>query len=327
VIKRFPSLLATFAVSITVGLIPPTSRAIEEEAPPATKPAGDKKPTVAAKPSVSGLFKGNDKEAKLAHVSAHWREPFGDKPSILLVFTEKDHSKEPKPDFKARFGDFGSALVISLHEDGKIFGCEVVHTAHEKQGFSSVGEISSKNFKYADGQVAGEIMTDGKAEAFGETWEVKIKFVAPLGEIPDEFKPAEPEKPKKKEPNDKPKSTKPKPSKPTTPDDEPPSKPAAGGLNVKELPLPKDATDIEYKTLVQHLTFKSKTDVETLSAELVARLKAQGWEAEGKDLIRPHSTILKRKRGDATLSIFVKPEDGVSQVRIFTKGLVWDGKK
>ena len=64
-----------------------------------------KKPGPAAnvKPSVTGMFKGNGKEAKLAYVSAHWREPFNDKPSIVLVFTEKDHSKDKKPDFNAAF--------------------------------------------------------------------------------------------------------------------------------------------------------------------------------------------------------------------------------
>ncbi len=88
---------------------------------------GAKKPGPAAnvKPSVTGVFKGNGKEAKLAHVSAHWREPFSDKPSMVLVFIEKDHSKNEKPDFDAGFGKFGSALIISLHEDGDIFGCEV----------------------------------------------------------------------------------------------------------------------------------------------------------------------------------------------------------
>src|SRR5437667_9845968 len=135
-----------------------------------------KKPGPAAnvKPSVTGVFKGNGKEAKLAHVSAHWREPFNDKPSMMLVFTERDHSKDEKPDFDAGFGKFGSALIISLHEDGDIFGCQVVHTAHEKQkqGFSSIGTIKTNNFEFADGKVQGELTTDGPAEVFGQTWEV-----------------------------------------------------------------------------------------------------------------------------------------------------------
>ena len=95
-----------------------------------------KKPGPAAniKPTVTGMFKGNGKEAKIAYVSALWQEPFSDKQSIKILFTEKDHSKANKPAFDANFGKFGNALIISLHEDGSIFGCQVVHTAHKKQG-------------------------------------------------------------------------------------------------------------------------------------------------------------------------------------------------
>ena len=39
---------------------------------------------------------------------------------------------------------------------------------------------------------------------------------------------------------------------------------------------------------------------------------------------QPPSSILKRKRGVATLTIFVKPESGGSHVQIFTEGLSWD---
>ena len=150
-----------------------------------------KKPGPAAnvKPSVTGVFKGNGKEAKLAYVSAHWREPFSDKPSMDLVFTEKDHSKDKKPELSAAFGRFGSALIISLHDDGEIFGCQVVHSAHQKQGFSSIGSIHTNDFTFEGGKVEGELTTDGQVDTFGETWEVKIKFVAPLGRSQKSFSP------------------------------------------------------------------------------------------------------------------------------------------
>ena len=162
-------------------------------------PTSSKKPGPAAnvKPSVTGVFKGNGKEAKVAYVSAHWREPFNDEPGMVLVFTEKDHSKDKKPDFNAAFSKFGSALIISLHEDGGIFGCQVVHAAHEKKGFSSIGSIKTNNFTFEDGKVEGELTTDGQIDTFGETWEVNLKFVAPLGEIPPEFQPAAQKEPEK----------------------------------------------------------------------------------------------------------------------------------
>lgn len=130
----------------------------------------------AAEPQISGAFKGNGKDAKLAFVSAHQGEPFADKPTIVLVFTEMDHSKEKRPAIKAGFGDFGSALIITVQENGKIVGCEVAHKAHEKSGFSSLGSIAMSDFKNADGTISGKIKTDGVVETFKQKWEVDIKF-------------------------------------------------------------------------------------------------------------------------------------------------------
>jgi hypothetical protein len=97
-------------------------------------------------------------------------------------------------------------------------------------------------------------------------------------------------------------------------------------LNAKDLALTKDASDVEYKALVEQLGFKSKANVKSACAELSANLKAQGWTKQGSDLITPASAILKRKRGDAELTIFVKPEGGGSEVKMMTEGLAWDEK-
>jgi hypothetical protein len=284
-----------------------------ESLPPSKKPG----PAANVKPTVTGVFKGNGKDAKVAYVSAHWREPFSDKPSMVLVFTEKDHSKDKKPDFNAGFGKFGSALIVSLHEDGDIFGCEVAHSALKHQNFSSIGKINTNDFEYADGQVKGELATDGPADVFGETWEVNLKFVAPLGEIPKEFQPAVAKEPEANEPD------KSAANEPTT---ELSEKPANNQVNAKDLALTKDASDIEYMALVEQLRFKSKANVKSVCAELSANLKTQGWTKQGSDLITPASAILKRKREDAELTIFVKPEGGGSEIKIMTDGLAWDEK-
>jgi len=280
-------------------------------------------PAANVSPTVSGVFKGNGKDAKIAFVSARWGEPFSGKPGIVLVFSEKDHSKDKKPGFEASFGKFGSALAISVFEDGQIFGCQVAHSAHQKRGFSSVGNIEMSDFTFADGKVEGELTTNGQLEFFGETWEVKLKFVAPLGEIPKEFQVPESKK------EDKPAST--TPSKKSADDDEDDdddkedvaAKPKGDGLKVKELALTKDASDVEYKQVVEHVLFKSKSNVKAVCAELAAALKAQGWANDGTDMIQPQSSIMKRKRGGAKLTIFVKPDGGGSQVQMFTEGLNW----
>ena len=65
--------------------------------------------------------------------------------------------------------------------------------------------------------------------------------------------------------------------------------------------------------------------VKAVCAELAKNLKAQGWNKEDDDLITPASSILKRKHGEAELTIFVKPADsGGSEVKIMSEGLSWD---
>jgi hypothetical protein len=44
-------------------------------------------------------------------------------------------------------------------------------------------------------------------------------------------------------------------------------------------------------------------------------------------LVTRHSPIMWWKRGDAALTIFVKPEGGGSEVKIFTEGLAWEEKQ
>ncbi len=276
-------------------------------------------PAANVQPSVSGVFKGNGKDAHLAYVSAHWTEPFSDKTGILLVFTERDHSKVKKPDNDAMFGKFGDALIISLHEDGDIYGCQVVHSALKNKGFSSSGSIETTGFIYDAGKVEGEVTTNGAVDAFGETWEVKLKFVAPLGEIPKEFQVAEVAETKQA-------AAKPEKSREDDSGEKPATKPAVAGLNARELALTEDASDIEYKALVEQMNFKSKLPVKSACADLTANLKGQGWVKDGSDLITANSSILKRKRGPASLTIFVKPDEGGSKINLMTEGLSWSGQ-
>jgi hypothetical protein len=130
----------------------------------------------AADSEVSGIFKGNDQPAKLAFVSAHKGTPVSGKETIKLVFTEKDHSKDERPELKALFGDYGSALVIGIEPDGKVMTCDIAHEAHKQKPISSPASVKMNEFKSERGQISGKIATEGKAEAFGETWEVNLTF-------------------------------------------------------------------------------------------------------------------------------------------------------
>src|SRR5215469_156605 len=285
---------------------------------PATKPAA--RPASPVKPSVSGTFKGNGKPARLAFVSARPGEPFDGKPSILIVFTEKDHSKDPKPDFRAGFGDYGSALIVSTFEDGKIFGCQVAHAAHGKMPFSSLGSMRTAAFDLEDGRVEGEFVTDGEQKFFDKTWEVNLKFVAPYTPAKAASLAANPKPAAQLKPAQQPVKTTPaKKTGPDGTDDDKPAAKAAGALKVKDLALPKDLTDGVYKKIVEQITFKSATRHQALAAEISKKLAAQGWKSDGDDLVAAKSAILNRTRGAAKLTIFVKPAEKGSTVTIMTE--------
>jgi len=130
----------------------------------------------AADSEVSGIFKGNDQPAKLMFVSAHKGTPVAGKDTIKLVFTEKDHAKNERPDLKALFGDYGSALMIGIQPDGKVVTCDIAHEALKQKPISSPSSVKMSDFKNEGGQISGKLATDGKQEAFGQTWEVNLVF-------------------------------------------------------------------------------------------------------------------------------------------------------
>jgi len=109
-------------------------------------------------------------------VSARRGTAFAGTDTIKLVFTEKDHAKDERPDLKALFGDYGSALMIGIQPDGKVVTCDIAHEAHKQKPISSPSSVKMSEFKNERGQISGKLATDGKQEAFGQTWEVNLIF-------------------------------------------------------------------------------------------------------------------------------------------------------
>jgi hypothetical protein len=132
------------------------------------------------KPTVSGKFTGNGKNAAIKFVTVEEHEPFGGKEAITLLFTEKDPAKSRMLESDATVGNLGSALILKVYLDGGIFGCHVVHSAHKKKGFTRVGDIKISEFKLSRGNVSGHVTTGKEVESFGEKWEVDLTFAAPL---------------------------------------------------------------------------------------------------------------------------------------------------
>jgi hypothetical protein len=137
--------------------------------------------TLLAAAPVEGTYKANGKDGKLAFVLAKKDEPFSGKPVTMLIFSEKDASKDARPDFHAQMGNFGDALVVRLSQDGKewqIIGSELAHSALKHSGVSASGIMSVKDVTIANGEISGHLMTDAKADIFGEPIVVDLKFHA-----------------------------------------------------------------------------------------------------------------------------------------------------
>src|ERR1041384_1421875 len=105
---------------------------------------------------------------------------------------------------------------------------------------------------------------------------VRAERSMPLGALPRELQVAE--------------STKAKDTKPSISDksDEEAqsneSKPTTAALKAENPLLTKDAADVEDKSVVEQMEFKSKSNVKVVCAELTANLKAQGWSNAGADM-------------------------------------------
>jgi hypothetical protein len=275
---------------------------------------------------VNGKFTGNGKNAAIKFVAVEEHEPFSGKDAVTLIFTEKDPATAKKPSFDAMFGRLGSALVLNVFHDGGIFGCQVMHSAHQKQGFSSIGVINITDFKMTGGQVSGRVSTGKELDTFGEKWEVDLTFAAPL---PAKLRTGTSAAPG---PASSPAGTGAKGAgtadrstaveKPKT---ETKAAPTGPLISARKLPLPKDAVNVEFQDTVKQIQFTSARPVAAAAAEFSANLKQGGWKESGGSVSSKQSAILRREQGDAKLTIMVQPAGTGSTVKIFNEGWDWSG--
>lgn len=269
--------------------------------------------TPADQPTVSGTFLGNGKDGNIKHLVVTAREAFNDKGAIKLVFAEKDPAKSKNVDMDVTFNRLGSALMISVFKDGTIFGCVVSHTAHEKAGFSSLGEIKTEDFQVTDTQVSGRVTTGGERDAFGEKWAVDLQFSAPLPAgafavaAVEDTADARPMAAKEKAKTDEEAATTATGPKPA----------------VARLPLPDAARDVEYKAIVKQIAFSADAPVSTVAKEFSSKLAAQGWKEAPGSLMGKTNAILKRQLNGAELTAMVQPAAGGCTVKVFTEGFDW----
>lgn len=131
---------------------------------------------------ISGSFVGNGKNAKLAYLNARRDKTSSGEEIVLLTFTEKDPGADKKPDDKAAFGDYGSALVVRILKSGEVYGSEIRHSALSSPSFTSIGTLQVEGFKWDASGVSGKLTTRGPAKFFKDTWEVNLEFKTTLSQ-------------------------------------------------------------------------------------------------------------------------------------------------
>ncbi|MCY2964301.1 MAG: hypothetical protein NT069_11815, partial [Planctomycetota bacterium] len=88
----------------------------------------------------------------------------------------------------------------------------------------------------------------------------------------------------------------------------------------KDLPLPKDATEIEYDDFFESIKFISPSKVKAIEEFLTKELGERKWTKDATELDLETIVRMKFTQGKSSLQIDIRAEDSGSEVEIRTKG-------
>lgn len=95
----------------------------------------------------------------------------------------------------------------------------------------------------------------------------------------------------------------------------------------KDLPIPKDAKEVKYDDFFERIEFQSATPLDQLAEFYVTKLDPKTWSTSGTDVVTKTRVQLQRTSGKASVTVSIHRDDDVSEVKISTKGMVWDEVK
>ncbi len=280
--------------------------------------------TLAAEPvkdSARGVLQVDAKPHQIARAAAYPTKVF-DEEGYAVILCDHDFPVDKLKaslDKKGNDDDFflfQPHVTITFHKDGKAaFSNMWADNKSVSVGGSNLqGEITIN-----DGRASGKAtLTDSdKKDSFDVSFDLPLMKVTPLPPEPKKEK-----KPKKVAESTTSKSDQVTGKAPRAGE----TKSKTNDISAHTLPIPADATNVEFKQLVQMVHFESASDMKTTATFMIGKLAQQGWAKDGADLLASKSSILKRTRGDAKLTIFVKPNGAGSKVTIMSDGLSWEDK-
>ncbi|MBV9835095.1 MAG: hypothetical protein JO055_11855 [Alphaproteobacteria bacterium] len=113
--------------------------------------------------TVAGRFIAQKKTAKLAFVSAYET----DKDKLVIVATEKAHAASKTPARDAEFGEFGSAVTISLAKPGgAVSQAQLAHADFPQNPITLNNVVKGVDVKFAGDRVEGRFTTNGAQSMF-----------------------------------------------------------------------------------------------------------------------------------------------------------------
>jgi hypothetical protein len=99
----------------------------------------------------------------------------------------------------------------------------------------------------------------------------------------------------------------------------------ADAVKVDDLPFPLARGAVDFKKGTDRISYESTADVDTVAEAISDALAKQGWQTTGRDLGKL-TRIMKRSRGEATLSYTIHGQGQGSRISIGTRGLDWSAK-
>ena len=97
----------------------------------------------------------------------------------------------------------------------------------------------------------------------------------------------------------------------------------AVGFAASVIDAPAGASDVEYKAIVQQISFRADAPVASVAKDFAAKLGAQGWKEAPGSLMGKTNAILRRKLNGAELTAMVQPAAGGCTVKVVTQGFDW----
>jgi hypothetical protein len=97
--------------------------------------------------------------------------------------------------------------------------------------------------------------------------------------------------------------------------------------HARDLPIPDDATDVEYEDFFERIEFNCPLSVKAAADFLSENLEKSEWTESGAGQVTERFVRLERTKGRSSLSIDIRAEETGSRVSIRTKGMNWAGIK